>query len=116
MLSTEEAKNITFVYSALLDSELKGWQDLDDFLEILEWLDDSELYREAEVLYSYHKNEDMGCPYPHKEGSSCFVKKVLEAVEAITELYKETGNLHPRNRYVLANYLALTQDGQIISM
>ena len=116
MLSSDQIKNITFVYVSLLDSELNGWENLDDFLEILEWLDDLELYREAEILYSYHKNENMGCPYPHQEGSVCFVKNILDAVEAITDLYKETGNLHLKNRYILANYLALCQDGKIVSL
>lgn len=113
MLSSEEAKNITFVYSTIMESEIKGWSDLDNYLELLEFLDDDQLYRESEVLYSFHKNENIGCPYPHKLGTSCFVKNVLEAVEAIIELYHETNYLHPRNRYILANYISLTQDGQV---
>lgn len=116
MLTTEQIKNITFVYTAIMDSEAKGWSNLDNYLELLEFLDDSELYRESEVLYSYHKNQKMGCPYPHNEGSSCFVENIMEAVEAITDLYKETGNLHPKNRYLLANYISLVQDGQIVSL
>ncbi len=99
-----------------MESEVKGWAALDDHLEVLEWLDDDQLYREAEVLYSVHKNKKMGCPYKHTEGTICFAINILEAVEAITELYQETGSLHPRNRYVLSYYIALCEDGQICQL
>jgi hypothetical protein len=116
MLSTEQARNIAYLFRKFLESEAKGWCALDDYLELLEYLDDDQLYREAEVLYSIHKTKNMGCSYIHKEGTKCWVVDILDAVEAITELYKETGNLHIKNRYVLANYLALCQDQQIIEL
>ena len=113
MISPEQAKNITDLYGKFLASESKGWSRIDDFLELLEFLDDSEIYRETEVLYSVHKTKKMGCPYIHSEGTICFVHGILEAVEAIVGLYEETENLHPKNRYILAYYLALSSDGQI---
>lgn len=113
MLSPEQSKNIVHLFNKFLDSESKGWSRIDDFLEMLEWLDDLELYRECDALYSIHKTKKMGCPYIHSEATICFVNGILEAVEAIIELYKETGSLHPKNRYVLSYYLALCQDGQI---
>lgn len=116
MLSPVQVKNITYLYTKFMESELKSWANLDNILETLEYLDDDQLYREAEVLYSYHKHQKMGCPYVHEKGTVCFVDNVLEAVEAITDLYKETGSLHARNRYILAYYLALAQDGQIVSL
>jgi hypothetical protein len=116
MLSSDQTKNITYLYNKFLDSELNGWTNLDNFLELLEYLDDDQLYRECEVLYSHHKRKTMGCPYEHTKDSVCFVKGILEAVEAITDLYQETGNLHPNNRYVLAYYLALCEDGQIVEL
>ena len=116
MMSESQVKNITHIYTKLMEAELKGWTNLDNFLELLEFLDDDEIYREAEALYSVHKTKKMGCPYIHKEGTVCFVVGILEAVEAITDLYQETGNLHPKNRYLLCNYLALCQDGQIVEL
>lgn len=116
MISSEQAKNITYIYDQFISSELKGWNQLDDLLWALEWLDDLELYRETEAIYSVHKTKKMGCPYIHAEGTVCFVVRILEAVEAITDLYKETGSLHPKNRYLLANYLALCQDQQIVEL
>lgn len=116
MMSSEQVKNITYIYDKLMESEIKGWNQLDDYLELLDFLDNDQLYREAEVLYSYQKYKKMGCPYIHTEGTVCFVVRILEAVEAITDLYKETGSLHPKNRYLLANYLALCQDRQIVEL
>lgn len=116
MLTPEQSKNITFLYTKFLESEPKGWTNLDDYLELLDFLDDKQIYLESEVLYSFHRTKNMGCPFIHGEGTICFVPRVLEAVESILELYEETGNLHPKNRYVLSNYLALCQDGQICEL
>jgi hypothetical protein len=99
-----------------MEEEGKGWTNLDGYLELLEFLDDLQLYKECELLYSYHKYKNMGCNYEHKLGSVCLVKNILEAVDAILELYKETGNLHVKNRYILAHYLALSQIGKILEL
>lgn len=114
MLTKEQASNIAYLVQKFMESESKGWCDIDNYMELLGFLDDDQLYREAEVLYSYHRNQKMGCPYPHSEGSTCFVPGILEAVEAITELYQEVGNLLPKHRYVLEYYLGLCEDGQIV--
>lgn len=116
MMSPEQIKNITHIYSTLMDAEKKGWTNLDDYMELLEFLDDDQLHRECDVLYSIHKTKKMGCPSGHEDGSKCFVVDFLEAIEAITDLYKETGNLHIKNRYLLCNYLTLCQDGQIVEL
>lgn len=113
-MTSEQSKNITYLVDRFLESESKGWTNLDDLLEYLEYLTDPEIYTESEALYSIHKTKKMGCPYVHKEGSVCFVYGILDAVEAILNLYEESGSLHPRNRYVLCYYLALSQDGQIL--
>jgi hypothetical protein len=114
MLDSHQIKILTHLYNQFLDSEKKGWTNLDDFLELLEFLDSDQLYREADLLYTHHKNRNMGCPYKHSNGTECFVKPLLEGVEAILNLYLETGNMHPNNRYILQYYLALAQDGQIV--
>lgn len=116
MLNSTQTKNLINVYNFFMESEPKGWTAIDDYLEMLEYLDDIQLCKESEVLYSYHENKNMGCPYTHKSGATCFVKFILESVEAIVELYKETNNLHIKNRYILCYYLALSHDGQIIEM
>lgn len=115
MLSTEQAKNITFVFSKLLVSEKETWDDMDNLIEMLDFLDDRQICIESEVLSIRHSNLNMGCPIKHT-GDLCFVKNILEAVESIVELYKETGNLHPNNRYILSYYLAFYQSGYIIEV
>lgn len=116
MLSSHESKNLTYLLTTFLDSEAKGWTSLDDFLEFLDYLNDDEIYREADALYSVHKNKKMGCRHLHKDETKCFILPILEGVESILNLYSETGNMHPNNRYILANYLALVQDGQILQL
>lgn len=116
MLDSAQIKNITYLYNTFLENELLGWSGVDDVLELLEWLDSDQLCRECDVLYSHHKYKNMGCEYDHKPGVTCLVKNILEAVDAILELYKETGNLHVRNRYILVHYLALSQIGKIIEL
>ena len=116
MMSPTQAKRVTYLYDRFMAAELKGWSSYDDYMLLLEWIDDPQLCRESEALYSIHKNKKMGCPFEHPKGTLCFVPGVLEGVEAILDLYEETGNLHPKNRYLLENYLCLCQDGQICEL
>lgn len=115
-MSSDQVKNITQVYNKFLENEIRGWDSIDEYLEMLEYIDDDQLHREADVLFSTHKSKPMGCPHKHKDPNACFVKRILEAVEAILDLYKETGQMHKNNRYILQNYLALTQSEQIIEL
>lgn len=116
MLDAYQVKNLTYLYDQFMKSEIKGWDKIDDYLELLEFLDDDQLYRECDLLYSFHKNRNMGCPYKHVDNSQCFVRPLLDGVEAILNLYLNTGNMHPNNKYILRYYLALSQDGQIIEL
>jgi hypothetical protein len=115
MLSSPQSKNITYVYNKLIESELTGWTKLDDYLELLEYLEDDQLYIETEVLFSQLKDKKMGCTHKHNN-NSCFIKNIAEAVESIIELYQETNDLHPKNRYILSYYLAIYQDGQMVEL
>lgn len=99
-----------------MKSETKGWDRIDDFLQLLDQLDDDQIYRESDLLYSYHKNKTMGCPYKHIDNAECFVRPMLDGVEFILNLYLNTGNMHANNRYILCYYLALAQDGQIVEL
>lgn len=114
MLSNEQSKNITYVYSKLLQSELSGWAEIDDCLEQIEWLSDDELFRECELLYSYQKNGNVSSRYKDDSKATLFIRNLIEASDAILELYKETNNLHSNNRYILSYYLGLCQTGQIV--
>jgi len=117
MLKKDQSKNIAYVYSKLIENDIDSrWTTTDDLLESIQWISDPELFVESEILYSYHKNKNMGCPVPHTDGTFCFVKNILEAVEDILELYKETNNLHKTGKYILQYYLVLYQTGSIVEL
>jgi len=113
MIDSYETKNIIFVYNELIKHESRAWGDLDNYLELLDYLNDLEICREAAALYFLHKTKNMGCNKKHAEGHWCFARSILDAVESILNLYEENEGLHPKNRYILGYYLALTHDGQI---
>jgi len=113
MLNPTEIKNIVFVYDQLMKSEVTGWAIVDDLLELIEWLDDNQLYRECEILFSHQKKLKMGSPFQDDPKCTIFVNHLLEAVTSILGLYEETNDLHPKNRYIISYYLALCQSGQI---
>lgn len=114
MMTSEQSKMVSLVYRQFASSEELGWGELDENLCLLEYLDDDQLHREADVLLSKHQQGKPECRVKH-EISACFVPKIIEAVSVILELYKETGNLHKNNRYVLQYYLALSQINHIVS-
>jgi hypothetical protein len=115
MMSPEQVKTVTYIYGLLMASEIKEWEKIDEYLQALEWLSYFQLCNECEALYSIHQDNHLVCPYIEGEESTHFIVSMLEAVEAITQLYRETEDLHPRNRYILCYYLALCQDGQLVS-
>jgi hypothetical protein len=114
MLTSDQAKVITEVYRRFLDSEhQREWDDLDEQLEMSEWLNTEELTKEAEILMMNHKDAKPRCKLNHAE-KDCFVPVIIEAVSHILSLYHETGYMSPRNKYVLQYYLALTGTGFIV--
>lgn len=115
MMSQDQVKNVTYVYSLFVDSEVKrGWTELDDLLDYLAYLDDDQLTRECDVIYEIHKKGKVKCLSDHEE-SKCLVPKIVEAAGAILELYQETGQLHKNNRYILEHYLAYEQAQWIVA-
>jgi hypothetical protein len=114
MMSKEQYKVVMQVYLHLLENEKRGWDGLDDYMEYLDYLDNDQIHRESDVIYSHHSRGNVRCQQNHSK-EKCFVPLIVEAVGAILELYKETGNMHEKNRYVLAYYLSMNQ-AQLILM
>lgn len=121
MMSADEKLAVSEVYRRLLDGEGAGvdcmaseWDLIDDQLTYLDFLEDDQLYREAEVMHTHQSKGVVKCAQEFCN-QGCYAQNVSDAVGAILRLYKETNNLHSNNRYVLANYLALVQLGMIIS-
>jgi hypothetical protein len=113
MMNQEQVRVVAQVYREFLASEEnRGWEGIDDYLETLQFLDDDQLGREAEVVLIQHRKGKAKCDKDHPE-SECFVPKIIEAVQAILDLVKETGHLHKNNRYILEYYLAVNQAGMI---
>lgn len=107
MMKPEEVKVVTEAYNKLILVEETGWSILDDLLETLDYLDDDQTHREADVLFS---KETVHCINHEKhDPSKCLITIVCEATGYILELYKETSSLHKNNKYILQYYLALAQ-------
>lgn len=113
MMSEVQVKVVVRAYNHLLENEKRGWDGLDDYMDYLEYLDDDQCHREADVIYEQHVRREARCAQDHPV-EKCFIPVLLEAVGAILELYKETNNLHIKNRYILEYYLAMQQAGMII--
>lgn len=113
MMSPEQVKTVVQVYNHLLENEKRGWDGLDDYMDYLEYLDNDQLHREADIVYCNHSTGTVRCQQDHAR-EKCFIPIMVEAVGAILELYKETNNLHDKNRYILQYYLAMNQAQMIL--
>ncbi len=113
MMTEEQRKIVVLVYTHLLDKEDRGWDGLDDCMDLLEYLDNDQLHREADVVHSVHSRGAVRCQQDHAK-EKCFIPLLVESVGAILELYKETGSLHEKNRYILQYYLAMQQANMIL--
>lgn len=115
MMSADQARNVAYVFRRLMaGEESRGWTDMDTQLCNLEWLDDDQLLREAEVAYCHHAGKNPRCQKEHAI-SECFIPNLVDAASSVLDLYRETGNLHVRNRYILACYLAIDHGKMIIT-
>lgn len=113
MMTPEQRKVVTQAYNHLLEKEARGWDGLDDCMDCLEYLDDDQLHREADVIHAQHTLGKVRCQQNHPI-EHCFIPMLVDAASAILELYKETSSMHPKNRYILQYYLAMQQVGMII--
>ena len=113
MMTKEQVKITSQVYNHLMENEKRGWDDLDDYLSYLEYLDNDQVHREADVVYCQQQGQDLRCHSEHPV-EQCLIPIMVESVGAIIELFKETGNLHEKNRYILEYYLAMSQCGMIL--
>lgn len=114
MMTPDQVKNVTLVYSELMRRESGNtWDNIDDLLDLLEYLEDDQLFREASVIEEIHKRGSVKCEVEHPI-ESCFMPKLVDAAGAILSLYRENRELHKNNRYILMYYLAFQQAGMIV--
>lgn len=116
MMTPDQVQIVTKVYRKFYENDNKNeeWTPVDESMSLLDWLTNDELVQETEIRYFRQKNGNPRCGVDHP-GKECFVPIVLDAVLAILDLYKETKNLHPNNRFVLQYYLSLSHVGAIRS-
>ena len=112
-MNPDQSKIVIQVYNHLIENEKRGWDGLDDYMDYLEYLDNDQLHREADVVYSQHRTRTVKCQQEHAI-EKCLIPIMVEAVGAILELYKETDSLHDKNRYILQYYLAMNQADMIV--
>lgn len=114
-MSLDEAKLVQEVYRRFLDGEENAdWDEIDDQLYHLDYLEDDQIHKEADVQLEKHKKGNIRCGQEFCN-QGCYAIKVVEAVVSIINLYKETEYLPKENRYILEYYLALSHLKMIIS-
>lgn len=112
-MSPQDVKNVERVYEHLLARENRGWDGLDDSLDLLEYLEDDQLYRESEVALLAHSSGNVRCSVDHKN-EECFIPLIVQAAAAIVALYKDTNDLDIKNKYILQYYLAMNEAEMIV--
>lgn len=115
MMTPDQQKTVLQVYRRFVESDLSDteWTDVDEAMSMLEWIDDSQLVKEASVKIMEHMAGTPKCNQYHGD-LPCFVPTIIEASTYIVDLYNSTENLHPKNRFILQYYLALSQVGFIL--
>lgn len=95
-----------------MNNEVRGWDSIDEYLLLLEWLDDDQTVRECQNQLEKH-GDSARCDIDHPI-EQCFVPTITAAVKAILSIYEKKSGLHPNSRYVLEHYLALSHEGRIL--
>jgi len=108
MATKDQARTVAHVYKKLIDMEGQGWSNLDSHMEMLEYLDDNQLYKEASILLRKHKEAsfrpELDVPNP-----DLLVPMIVESVATILALYEKIGLMDEKCKYILQQYLALHQ-------
>lgn len=110
MMSEDQAKAVKEIYKNFIShDERRKWTKIDYLLHDLDSLNDNQMILEVEVQLYLHSMGILKCAEDHGE-SVCLVPQLMESVNAICDLYQETLKLHPKNRYILQNYLAISHE------
>lgn len=112
--NTLQQRNIEIVLRRFQDmDEIPRWNKIDDSMSCLEWLDDKQLVQEVVFLSEAHKNGNPRCRTNHPK-RYCLVPRIISAVEDLLAMYKQTGQLSDRERYIFQYYLSLSHAGDIV--
>jgi hypothetical protein len=108
MMSKDEAETVKIVYNRFIQNEDETWSGIDDNMEMHSWLSTEEIIAFTRLKIDDHSRGVIRCKTSHDQ-SICFAPRVLEAAQAVIRLYDETGDLHPKNRYVLDYYNVMAE-------
>lgn len=112
-MSEDQARSVKEIYRNFISHDYnRKWTKMDDILWELDFLSDEQTVLETETQVYRHSLGNLKCSEDHGE-STCLVPQLMDSVNAICELYQENGVLHPGNRYILHNYLAVSHQGVI---
>lgn len=115
MMSREQSDTVKMVYARFIDSESEGWTRIDDAIELCSYLSDSELVMEATLKFERHCKGTFRCEQNHQQ-IHCFAPFILDAVEAILNIYVNNEELHEKNKYILTYYIAMSELNMIYSI
>lgn len=108
-MTKDEIEIIKSVYDRFLLCDGDDyWSSLDEMMEYFEFLDDNEIINEASMRILLHRRDGIKCANDHNI-EDCFAPTILDAVEAIVQLYDESKTLDNKNRYVLSYYMTLCE-------
>lgn len=114
-LTKKQKDAVDLTYTLFIKSETReDWSEFDDFMEALDWLSNEELFREASIILEMHIKGDPRCKSNHPR-EKCVVPKMIEGVDAILNSYEQMGLMDDQFRNILKYYLALTQEGSVLS-
>lgn len=108
MPTKEESELIKLVLDRFLESEESTWTEIDENIEFISYLSNSELVNECQVKYYSHCQGTFRCDQEH-ERRYCMAPLILESVEIILDLYEKTGELSSDFYYILSYYLAMSE-------
>lgn len=112
-MSRDQEETVKLIYRSFLSHDYnRQWTPLDDYLHDLDYLSDEQTVLEVETQLYRHSQGTLKCAEDHGNGQ-CLVPQMMDGVNAICELWTETHVLHPKNRYILQNYLAAAHNGLI---
>lgn len=103
------------IYKNILKSEEGGWSDLDDNLEFYDYLTDKEVFVEASIKRRSHIKTGIRCDTEHEQ-KECNAPMFLEMVTYLLKRFEDSEFLSERDRYLLLNYLAMSEMGILRSV
>lgn len=115
-MTPEQAQVVEIVYDKFLEGEMTvSWDALDDQMIYLDYLSNNQLWLESNVLHREHTVTGTVRCSQEFCNQGCYAQTIVEAVGHIILENQPYGvSLTTKHRYVLEQYLALSQLNYIV--